>query len=98
MNKHGQGRAFLACPSSAMHPGRRGATVGSVRYAWLGIIAVSLVPAAIAGFFANPLVFMLLGSETWHERVARLHPYRWWFALSIGVCAFATAVYTVRYG
>lgn len=69
-----------------------------MRYIWLAIIAVSLVPVALVAFFANPLVFIVLGPETWRERVARLAPYRWWLVFSIAVCAFATTVYGVKYG
>jgi hypothetical protein len=69
-----------------------------VQYVWLAIIAVSLGPVALVGFFANPLVFILLGPEGWRDRMARLHPYRWWLVFSVAVCAFATAVYAVKYG
>jgi EamA domain-containing membrane protein RarD len=73
-------------------------TIALVRYVWLAIIAVCLLPVALIGFFANPLVFIVLGSEEWRERLTRLYPYRWWFGLSLIVCAVATAVYGVRYG
>ena len=68
-----------------------------VRYLWLAIIAVSLGPVAVVGFFANPLVFLVLGPDVWRERVGRLHPYRRWLLLSLAVCAFATAVYGASY-
>jgi hypothetical protein len=29
-------------------------------------------------WLANPVVLVLLGLESWLDRVARLHPYRWW--------------------
>ncbi len=69
-----------------------------MRYIWLAVIAVSLGPVALAAFFANPLIFMLLGPEAWHDRVTRVLPYRWWILFSIAVCAFATAVYALKYG
>ena len=69
-----------------------------MQYVWLAIIAVSLVPVALVAFFANPLVFILLGADTWRDRMRRLAPYRWWLVFSVAVCAFATAVYTVKYG
>jgi EamA domain-containing membrane protein RarD len=69
-----------------------------VRYLWLAIIAVSLLPVALLGFFANPLVFIVLGSEEWRARLMRLDPYRWWFGLSLAVCAVAMVVYGVKYG
>lgn len=69
-----------------------------MQYLWLAIIAISLLPVAMAAFLANPLVFVLLGAEAWRARVDRLYPYRGWFAFSIVVCAFATAVYSIRYG
>lgn len=68
-----------------------------VRYAWLAVIAVSLVPVAIVGLFANPLVFMVLGPDVWRDRMQKLRPYRDVLALSIVVCAFATTVYTLAY-
>jgi hypothetical protein len=68
-----------------------------VRYVWLAIIAVSLAPTLVAGFFANPLAFLLLGPDVWRDRVARLLPYRWWILLSLLVCALATTVYGIAY-
>jgi hypothetical protein len=69
-----------------------------MRYAWLAIIAVSLAPVAVVAFFANPLVFVLLGPEVWRHRLAHLHPHRRRLAFCVAVCAFATTVYGVRYG
>jgi hypothetical protein len=69
-----------------------------VRYVWLAIIAVSLVPAAIVSLLLNPLVFLVLGAEGWREHVRRLHPYRWWIAASVAALALATTVYGTRYG
>ncbi len=69
-----------------------------MRYVWLAIIAVSLLPVALLGSFANPLVFIVLGSEEWRARLMRLYPYRWWFGLSLVVCAVAMVVYGVKYG
>jgi hypothetical protein len=69
-----------------------------VRFVWLAIIAVSLIPVAVAGFFANPLVLFAIGPAAWRERLARLYPYRWWIAFAIGVCAFSTTVYGIRWG
>jgi hypothetical protein len=69
-----------------------------VQIAWLAIIGVSLVPVGVAAFYANPLVMLTLGPAAWRERVARLHPYRWWVVFAIAVCAFATAVYSIRWG
>jgi hypothetical protein len=68
-----------------------------VRYVWLAIVAVSLLPVALLSFFANPLVFIVLGSDEWRERLTRLYAYRWWFGLSLVVCAGAMVVYGVRY-
>jgi hypothetical protein len=65
---------------------------------WLAVLALSLVPVAVVAFLANPLIFLVLGPEAWRERAARLVPYRWWFAFSVAVCGFATAIYGVRYG
>ena len=69
-----------------------------MRYVWLTIIAVSLGPVALVGFYANPLVFVLLGPDAWRDHLTRIHPYRWWLLFSVAVCGFATAVYAVRYG
>ncbi len=69
-----------------------------MQYAWLAIIALSLVPVALVGFMLNPLVFWALGPEAWRDRLVRLHPYRWWFVLFLAVFGTATTVYAVRYG
>lgn len=69
-----------------------------MQYAWLAIIALSLVPVALVGFMLNPLVFWALGPEAWRDRLVRLHPYRWWFAFFLAVFGTATTVYAVRYG
>jgi hypothetical protein len=53
---------------------------------------------ALLGFFANPLVFIVLRSEEWRARLTRFYPYRWWFGLSLVVCAVAMVVYGVKYG
>jgi hypothetical protein len=70
-----------------------------VRYAWIAIIGVSGAPLAGIALFANPIVIFALGVDRWREQVvARLVPYRWWVLFLIVVCAFACAVYLVRYG
>ncbi len=69
-----------------------------MRYVWLTIIALSLVPTAVVGFMLNPLVFWTLGPEAWRARLIRLHPYRWWLSLLPAVFGIAMTVYTVRYG
>jgi EamA domain-containing membrane protein RarD len=69
-----------------------------VRYVWLAIIGISLIPVAIAGFFLNPLMLFAIGVTAWRERLVRVHPYRWWIAFAVGVCAFSTAVYSIRWG
>jgi EamA domain-containing membrane protein RarD len=63
----------------------------------LPLIALSIVPAAIAGFLLNPLVFLLLGPDTWRERIARIYPYRWWIAASLVVLGVASTVYGTKY-
>jgi hypothetical protein len=68
-----------------------------VRYFWLAVIAVSIVPAAVAGFLLNPLVYLLLGAEAWRDRLARLYPYRWWIVASLVALAVATTTYGTRY-
>jgi hypothetical protein len=68
-----------------------------MRYAWLAIIVVSIVPVAYASLLLNPLVFFFLGSAGWWERVARLYPYRWWFAASLVALVLGTAVYAIQY-
>lgn len=77
---------------------KHSSSVSVVRYVWLAILAVSLVPVAIAGFVANPLTFLLLGPERWRERVARLRPHRVLILTAIAACAIATAVYAAAYG
>jgi hypothetical protein len=69
-----------------------------VRFIWLTLIGLSLVPVALLSFVLNPLVFWMLGPEAWRERVARLHPYRSWIGASLVVFGIATTVYGVRYG
>lgn len=69
-----------------------------MRIIWLAIIAASLVPVAVVGLLANPLVFLVLGPEAWREWLARTRPYRRWLLLSVAICGFATAVYVARYG
>jgi hypothetical protein len=69
-----------------------------MRYVWLAIIAISLVPVAGAVVLLNPLVLFTIGVSAWRERLVRLYPYRWWIAFAVGVCAFSTAVYSIRWG
>jgi hypothetical protein len=69
-----------------------------VRYVWLTIIGLSLVPAAIASFVLNPLTLVVLGPDGWRERVTRLHPYRWSLAASLAIFGVATFVYGLTYG
>jgi hypothetical protein len=54
----------LACPASVRGDviRTRSPTIGLVRYVWLAIIAVGLLPVALLGFFANPLVFIVLAT------------------------------------
>jgi hypothetical protein len=68
-----------------------------VRDFWLIVIAVSVVPTAAASFLLNPLVFILLGPEAWRTQLARLHPYRRWFACALVALALATTVYGTTY-
>lgn len=68
-----------------------------MRYFWLAVIAVSVVPAAVASVLLNPLVFLLLGAEVWRERLSRVYPYRWWIAASLVALATATTVYGTKY-
>ena len=68
-----------------------------MRYVWLIVIAVSIVPAAAAAFLLNPLVYLLLGPEAWRNQLARLHPYRWWLVASFIALALATTVYGTKY-
>lgn len=69
-----------------------------MRYVWLVIIAVSLVPVAVVSFMLNPIAFWVLGPEAWRDRLIRLDPYRWWLAFFVAVFGIAMSVYTVRYG
>jgi hypothetical protein len=68
-----------------------------VGYFWLAVIAVSIVPSAAASLLLNPLVFLVLGPETWREQLVRLYPYRWWIAGSLVTLALATTVYATHY-
>jgi hypothetical protein len=68
-----------------------------MRFFWLAVIAVSIVPVAIASFLLNPLVFLLLGPEAWRAQLMRLRPYRWWIAASLVALAIGTTVYGTRY-
>lgn len=68
-----------------------------MRYLWLAVIALSIVPTAVASVLLNPLVFVLLGPDTWREQLARLHPYRWWIAASLVALAVATTTYATSY-
>lgn len=69
-----------------------------MRYLWLVIIALSLVPVAVVGLMLNPFVFWALGPEAWQDRLTRLNPYRWWLVFFLAVFGIATTVYTVRCG
>ncbi len=68
-----------------------------MQYFWLAVIAVSIVPSAVASFYFNPIVFLLLGPDAWREQVARLHPYRWWIVVSLLALALATTIYGTKY-
>ncbi len=68
-----------------------------MRYFWIGVIAVSTVPAAAASLLLNPLVFLVVGPEKWREQLMRVSPYRWWIAASLVALALATTVYATRY-
>ena len=68
-----------------------------MRFVWIAIIAASAAPLVYVAWLANPLVIGVLGVERWHERTARLYPYRWWILFLIFVCAFSVAVYTASY-
>lgn len=70
----------------------------AVRYVWLAIIGVSLVPVAFVSVVLNPLVFLLIGAEAWHARVARFQPYRWAFTAAIAALGIGVAVYSAKYG
>jgi hypothetical protein len=68
-----------------------------VRYFWLAVMAVSVVPSAVASVLLNPLVFVLLGADAWRVQLARVYPYRWWVAASLVALATATTVYATKY-
>lgn len=68
-----------------------------MQYFWLAVIAVSIVPSAVACVLLNPLVFLLLGPDAWREQLARAYPYRWWIVASIFALAVATTIYGTRY-
>ena len=68
-----------------------------MRYFWLAVVAVSIVPAAVASLLLTPLTFLLLGGEAWRGQLERLSPYRWWIAASLVALALATAVYGTGY-
>ncbi len=68
-----------------------------MRYFWLAVIAVSIVPSALASILLNPLVFLLLGRDTWGEQLARLYPYRWWIVASLLALVMATTIYGTKY-
>jgi hypothetical protein len=72
--------------------------MGLVRYLWLGIIALSLIPVAFACFLFNPITLWVLGPQAWREQVLRLQPYRWWLASSLALLTLATFVYGAQYG
>jgi hypothetical protein len=69
-----------------------------VRYVWLTLIGVSIVPVALVSVILNPLTFFALGAAAWGDQVTRLRPYRWWVGASLVVLAVATTVYAARYG
>jgi hypothetical protein len=69
-----------------------------MRYFWLAVIALSLLPSAVASVLLNPLVFLLLGPDAWREQLERVRPYRWWIAASLLTLSLASGVYGVRYG
>ena len=69
-----------------------------MRDVWLVVIALSIVPAAVASLLLNPLVFLLLGPDAWRKQLERLQPYRWWIAASLVALAVATTVYGTGYG
>jgi len=68
-----------------------------VQYFWLAVIAVSIVPVAVASFLLNPLTFLLLRPDAWREQLARVYPYRWWIVASLVALTVATTVYGTRY-
>ena len=48
-----------------------------MRFVWIAIITLTAAPLLYVGWLANPLVIVLLGTDGWRERTARLYPYRW---------------------
>ena len=68
-----------------------------MRFVWIAIIAASAAPLVYVAWLAKSSVIGVLGVERWHERTARLYPYRWWILFLIFVCAFSVAVYTASY-
>ena len=64
---------------------------------WLTVIAVSIVPVALASILLNPLVFFLLGPDAWRAQLARVHPHRRWIAVAFVALALATTVYGTTY-
>jgi len=69
-----------------------------MRYVWIAIIVASAAPLVYVAWLANPIVIIVLGRDTWLDRVARLTPYRWWILFLVFVCGFSVAVYTIRFG
>ena len=69
-----------------------------MRYVWLAIIGVSLVPVAFVSVVLNPLVLLLIGVDAWQERVARFRPYRWAFTAAIAALGIGVSVYSAKYG
>jgi hypothetical protein len=68
-----------------------------MRYVWLAIIAVTVVPLVYVAWLANPLLLVLFGVDWWRDRIARLYPYRWQLLLLMVVCATSVAIYEVTY-
>jgi hypothetical protein len=68
-----------------------------MRYFWLTVIALSVIPAGVAALFLNPLVFLALGPDAWREQLRRLHPFRWWILSSVLALALSTTVYAAQY-
>jgi hypothetical protein len=68
-----------------------------VRYVWLAIMAVAVVPLLFAGMLLNPVFLVVLGSQWWLDWLGRLHPYRWWIVFSGFVFVFSLAVYLAHY-
>jgi hypothetical protein len=68
-----------------------------MRYVWLSIIGLSLVPVATVCFLMNPMTLFVLGAEAWRERLTRLYPYRWWLVAALAALATSTFVYGTQY-